>query len=238
MMVGRAPAGAKSKVAGRFVRLTLDGRFVIGFGRDHGPTASLEVHHAGGGVEKKTLKVVKRDYQIQRIDGLPPKMVSPPESVWTRIKQENRQIGRARAVDSETPYFLEGFIWPSTGRISGVYGSQRVLNGEPKRPHYGIDIAAPRGAPVVAPAGGVIRLAHQDMYYTGKTIILDHGHGVSSAFLHMDSLTVREGDVVARGQQIGTVGSTGRSTGPHLDWRINLFKTRIDPQTVVGPMPE
>ena len=125
-----------------------------------------------------------------------------------------------------------------SNRISGVYGSQRILNGKPRQPHYGIDIAAPKGTPVVAPADAVVRLAESDLYYTGGTLILDHGHGLSSAFLHLATVDVRVGESVRRGQKIGTVGSTGRSTGPHLDWRINWFDRRIDPAPLVPPMPE
>ena len=163
-------------------------------------------------------------------------MVTPPKTVLDRIKRENRLIKKARSEDSAVPHFLRGWQWPAKGRISGVYGSQRILNGKPRRPHYGIDIAAPVGTPIVAPSDGIVRLAERDLYYTGGTIILDHGHGLSSAFLHMQRVTVKPGQMVKQGQKIGTLGSTGRSTGPHLDWRINLFGARLDPQLLVPPM--
>jgi murein DD-endopeptidase MepM/ murein hydrolase activator NlpD len=163
-------------------------------------------------------------------------MVTPPKKVLERIRRENRMIKKVRAVDSATPHFLKGWIWPSKGRISGVYGSQRVLNGKPRRPHFGVDVAAPVGTPVVAPSDGVVTLVEKDLYYTGGTIIIDHGHGLSSAFLHMNDVTVKKGQAVKQGDRIGTIGKTGRATGPHLDWRINLFDARIDPQLLVPPM--
>ena len=165
-------------------------------------------------------------------------MVTPPESVLARIKSENAKIAEARAQDRAEPDYLTGFVWPTVGRISGVYGSQRILNGKPRQPHYGIDIAAPAGTPVRAPADGIVTLAEGDLYYTGGTLIIDHGHGLTSAFLHMKDVEVALGQRVRQGERIGTVGSTGRSTGPHLDWRINWFKARIDPSLLAGPMPK
>ena len=153
----------------------------------------------------------------------------PPKSVMDRIKRENGTIAKLRAEDSPTVYFRGTWLRPSNGRVTGVYGSQRILNGKPRRPHFGIDFAAPSGAPVVAPMGGKIVLAHKDMYYSGGTIILDHGHGLTSAFLHLSVLSVKVGQVVSRGQKIGAIGATGRATGPHLDWRINWFEQRVDP---------
>jgi murein DD-endopeptidase MepM/ murein hydrolase activator NlpD len=198
----------------------------------------LQLRWADGRLEQRRLAIQQRRYQVQRIDGLPAKMVTPPAAVIERIMRENKWIKAARQIDSPEPLFLSGWQWPAIGRISGVYGSQRILNGKPRQPHYGIDIAAPKGTPVVAPADAVVRLAESDLYYTGGTLILDHGHGLSSAFLHLATVDVRVGESVRRGQKIGTVGSTGRSTGPHLDWRINWFDRRIDPAPLVPPMPE
>ena len=164
-------------------------------------------------------------------------MVTPPKSVYDRIRAENATIAKARAKDTADDHFESGWIWPAQGRISGVYGSQRILNGKPRRPHFGLDVAAPVGTPVVSPADAVVALAHRDMYYTGGTLILDHGHGLTSAMLHLDSVEVEIGDFVRKGQRIGTIGKTGRATGPHLDWRINLFKARLDPAFLVPPMP-
>jgi murein DD-endopeptidase MepM/ murein hydrolase activator NlpD len=186
-----------------------------------------------GSSETRTIKVQPRKYRVQRINGLPNNMISPPKKVLERIIIENKKIKKVRMRDSNFSFWKSGFVWPAKGRISGVYGSQRILNGRPKQPHYGIDIAAPRGSLVVAPAGGVVALAEPDLYYSGGTIIIDHGHGLTSAFLHMDKLFVVVGDVVSQSQPIGTIGSTGRSTGPHLDWRINWFEKRIDPSLLV-----
>ena len=147
-------------------------------------------------------------------------------------------VKKARTIDDPRADFLSGFRWPIKGRISGVYGSQRILNGEPRRPHFGIDIAAPTGTKVGAPADGVVTMVHPDMFFSGGTMIVDHGHGLSSAFLHLSRILVEKGDRVVQGQTIAEVGSTGRSTGPHLDWRINLFDRRLDPSLLVGPMPK
>jgi murein DD-endopeptidase MepM/ murein hydrolase activator NlpD len=237
VVLGKTDPNAIVRLAGRQLRLTEDGRFVFGFGRDFAESAELEVEFPDGRREQRTLTVAPRTYAIQRIDGLPPKKVSPLEEVWERIKQENAQIAAARAQDRALTGFLGPFQWPTEGIITGVYGSQRILNGQPKRPHYGIDIAAPEGAPVVAPAGGIVTLVASDYYYTGGTIIIDHGHGLTSAFLHMAEVSVEEGQTVQPGEVIGAVGATGRSTGPHLDWRINWFKERLDPAYFVPPMP-
>jgi murein DD-endopeptidase MepM/ murein hydrolase activator NlpD len=238
LVVGRALAGARVALDGKPVRVAPNGTFLIGFGRDAKAGWTLRIAWPEGRTEMRTLAVEPRAYEVQRIDGLPQRMVSPDAEALERIRAENAMIAKARATDTPQTWFRGGFVWPARGPISGVYGSRRILNGEPRRPHYGVDIAAPRGAPVVAPAAGRVTLAHADMYYTGKTLILDHGHGLTSAFLHMDELTVEEGDFVRQGEAIGTVGATGRATGAHLDWRMNLFAVRIDPALIVGPMPE
>jgi murein DD-endopeptidase MepM/ murein hydrolase activator NlpD len=164
-------------------------------------------------------------------------MVNPDPDTLDRIQSEGAVIASARARDTPEPLFAGGFVWPAIGPISGVYGSQRILNGEPKRPHFGVDVAGPVGTPVTAPAVGIVVLAEDDLYYTGGTVMLDHGHGLTSIFLHMSLVTVRLDERVAQGDLIGRIGATGRATGPHLDWRLNLFKTRLDPQLLVGPMP-
>jgi murein DD-endopeptidase MepM/ murein hydrolase activator NlpD len=175
---------------------------------------------------------------VQRIDGLPPRQVTPPQEVLDRIRVENIEIGKARANDTPQAWFAGGFVWPAIGPISGVYGSQRILNGKPRQPHYGVDVAMPTGTPVRAPAPGRVTLAENDLYFTGGTVILDHGHGVTSAFLHMSKVHVQVGDVLGQGDLLGEIGATGRVTGAHLDWRVNWFKVRIDPELVVGPMPD
>ncbi len=236
LVVGRTDPGTAVMFQGKAIRVSPEGVFVIGFNRDAKPTATVTAKFRDGSRRTESLTIKPRKYKIQRIDGLPPKMVTPPKSVLDRIIRENQIIKNARSLDSTVPHFLRGWQWPAKGRISGVYGSQRILNGKPRRPHYGIDIAAPAGTPVVAPSDGVVRLAERDLYYTGGTIILDHGHGLSSAFLHMQRVTVKPGQFVKQGEKIGTLGATGRSTGPHLDWRINLFGARLDPQLLVPPM--
>jgi murein DD-endopeptidase MepM/ murein hydrolase activator NlpD len=238
LVFGQAAPGAVVTLDGRRVRVTDAGRFIFGFGRDAPPNAVLEVAWPDGNVETRRLAVAKRDYKIQRIDGLPPKMVTPPDEVLARIRAENARIAEARAVDRAEPLFESGFVWPVLGPISGVFGSQRVLNGEPRRPHYGVDVAAPPGTPVTAPADGVVAIAHPDMYFTGGTVVLDHGHGLTSVYSHLQEVWAREGARLRQGDPIGSVGATGRATGPHLDWRINWFDQRLDPALLVPPMPE
>ena len=237
LVKGQVAPGTEVVFAGEPVRVSSDGQFLIGFHRDEPAKVSLELTYPDGKVHKKNLQIKKRDYDIQRIDGLPARKVTPNEQDLTRIRAETKLIKQARKLDDDRRDYQTGFIWPTVGRISGVYGSQRILNGKPRRPHFGIDIAAPTGTPVLAPADGVITLAHPDTYFNGGIIALDHGHGLSSWFSHLSKLLVEEGQEVKRGDKIGEVGSTGRSTGPHLDWRINLFERRLDPALLVGPMP-
>ena len=215
-----------------------DGRFIIGFPRDYEGPAKLTVRHADGSTEEFAYAIADREFDIQRIDGLPPKMVTPDPEVMNRIKDDSRQAREART-ERFTENFLEnGFIWPALGPISGVYGSQRILNGEPRAPHWGVDIAVPTGTPVVAPADGIVTLAHPDMYFSGATLFIDHGLGMVSAFLHLSEIDVKVGDVVKQGDVIAKVGASGRATGPHLDWRINVGAARVDAQLLVPPMDQ
>ncbi len=238
LVVGKTLAKSVVTLDGRNLRVSDQGDFVFGFSRDQGPTAMLVVRLPDGKQLEETLTIAKREWQIERVDGLPPEKVTPPnEAILKRIKEEAALVSRARERDDDRTDFLKGFTWPILGRISGVYGSQRILNGEPRAVHYGVDIAAPRGTPITAPADGLVTLAYSEMYLSGNTLILDHGHGVSSTMIHMDSIAVHEGQSVRRGDVVGTLGATGRATGPHLDWRINWFETRIDPERLAGPMP-
>lgn len=233
---GRTEPDSQVRLGERPVRVSRSGRFVIGFGRDAAPRAELVVKHPGGREERRILEIRRRNYEVQRIDGLPERMVTPPPEVLARIRAEAASIARARARDSDSEDFAAGFLWPlEEGTITGVYGNRRVLNGQPRQPHYGVDIAAPQGTVVYAPASGSVSLAHEDMYFSGGTLIIDHGHGLSSTLIHMSELLVAEGSRVDRGQPIGKVGATGRATGPHLDWRINWFKQRLDPQLAADP---
>lgn len=238
VIFGRAAPGSTVSFKGRPVRVAGDGRFVIGLDRDESPEVELVVARTGVATDRRTFKVEPRTYDIQRIDGLPPSQVTPPPEAQKRIAQDYAQVRAARLRDSERGEVFEGFIWPATGRISGVYGSQRILNGVPKQPHFGVDVAAPVGTPVRAPAGGLVTLAVPDMYYTGGTIMIDHGHGLSSAFLHLHKLHVTQGQEVRQGDLIGEIGATGRASGPHLDWRVSWLDARVDAQRLVGPMPE
>nr|WP_283630102.1 M23 family metallopeptidase [Alteromonas macleodii] len=237
LLRGQAPAGAKVTLNGETVQTNKDGKFVVGFEREAPLQQMLVVKLDNGQKWQRDITLEKREYNIQRIDGLEQKMVSPPAEVTARIKQDNINVANARSGNTDLDALFTRFEWPAKGVISGVYGSQRILNGVPKWPHYGLDIANETGTPVYAPVDGVVTMA-DDLYYSGNTLILDHGMRVFSTFLHMDTITVEVGETVKQGEQIGTIGSTGRSTGPHLDWRINLGNTRLDPQTIISGSPE
>jgi murein DD-endopeptidase MepM/ murein hydrolase activator NlpD len=237
LLQGRAPAGATATLDGKEIALAADGAFALGFGRDAKPSATLTVRTSDGRILTRRISVKQRKYRIQRIDGLPGRKVSPEKRDMKRIIAENKLLVAARRRLSLEALFENGFIWPATGRISGVYGSQRILNGKPRRPHLGLDIAAPTGTPVVAAADGVVALTHEDMFFTGKTVLIDHGLGVGTTYIHMSAITVKKGQRVRRGQLIGRIGKTGRSTGPHLHWGLTWRGVRLDPATVVGPMP-
>ena len=231
-ILGKTDPNAKILVGKKNVKISNDGYFVFGIDRDR--KFDLIFTKTLNGKKLIILKkVLKREYSIQRIDGLEESKVTPPESVYKRIKKENNAIGKARAINSNLLFFKEKFIMPVKGIISGVYGSQRILNGKPKWPHYGIDIAAKQGSIIISSGTGVVTMAEDDLYYTGGTIIMDHGHGVSTIYSHLENVLVSVGDQINQGDAIGTVGSTGRSTGPHLDFRINWFQTRLDPMTVL-----
>lgn len=238
LVTGKTVPGAKISLNGKTIQVAPDGLFVFGLGRDAAAELRLETVSPDGKRETRPLKVRQRKYRIQRINGLPRKMVTPSAEALKRIRREGAAIRAARAVFTQKTNFQAGFMWPAKGRISGVYGSQRILNGEPRRPHLGIDIAAPKGTPVQASAAGVVTLAEKDLYFTGGTIIIEHGHGLSSVYSHLSRIDVRKGQSVSRGQTIGAIGSTGRSTGPHLDWRINWYQERLDPMLLAGPMPK
>ena len=231
-IIGITEPGSKIIVGKKEVKVSEDGYFVFGIDRDRKFDVTITKIFEGK-KEKIIKKVLKRKYNIQRIDGLEESKVTPPEEVYKRIKAENNRIGEARAINSDLPFFKDQFIMPVKGIISGVYGSQRILNGKPRWPHYGIDIAAKQGTKIKSSGTGVVTMAERDLYYTGGTVIMDHGHGISTIYSHLETVIVSVGDKINKGDIIGTVGSTGRSTGPHLDFRINWFQTRLDPMSVL-----
>jgi murein DD-endopeptidase MepM/ murein hydrolase activator NlpD len=232
-IIGKTEPDTKVLIGKKEVKVSKNGYFVFGIDRDR-KFDVLITKILNGNKEKIIKKVFKRKYKIQRIDGLDESKVTPPEEVYKRIKEENNRIGEARAINSDLVFFKDKFIMPVEGITTGVYGSQRILNGKPKWPHYGIDIAAKQGTNIKSSGTGVVTMAEDDLYYTGGTIIMDHGHGISTIYSHLETVIVSVGDKINQGDIIGTVGSTGRSTGPHLDFRINWFQTRLDPMSVLS----
>lgn len=232
LVTGRVPPGTRLALDGRALRVGPRGEYAYGFGRDHGPEAVLTTIPPGGRPEAQRLSVAKREWQVQRLQGLPGAMVTPPPDTMERIRREREHLAALRRTDSPEPHFAAGFLWPATGRISGVYGSQRILNGEPRAPHLGLDVAVPVGTPLRAAAAGRVLLA-MDLYFTGNTIVLDHGFGVQTLYAHMSRLDVAEGEMLAAGQGIGLSGATGRVTGPHLHFGMNWFATAVDPASAL-----
>ena len=233
-ILGKTKPGSQVIIDKKKIRVTKDGYFAFGLGRDRKNDVVIKVI---SNQELKVFekKVIKKEYKIQRIDGLPKKQVTPPKEVYERIKNDNILIGKARSINSDLDFFKNKFIKPiNNAIITGVYGSQRILNGKPRRPHYGLDYAAKEGTPVKAMLDGVVTLADKDLYFTGGTIIFDHGHGISTLYMHMKDVNVIKGQKIVQGEIIGTVGQTGRSTGPHLDIRLNWFDVKLDPATVLN----
>ena len=233
-IIGKTEPNTKVLIDKKEVRITDDGYFVFGIGRDRKYDVVITLKKDGD-KQEIVKKVQKRKYNIQRIDGLEEEKVTPPEEVYERIKKENKLIAKARAIDSDLDFFKDKFIVPvEDAIITGVYGSQRILNGKPKWPHYGLDFAQDEGTLVKAMISGTVTLAESDLYYTGGTLIFDHGHGISTLYMHMHEIFVEKGQKINQGDIIGTVGSTGRATGPHLDVRLNWFGTRLDPATAIN----
>ncbi len=232
-IIGKTEPGNKITIDKTKIRVSKKGYFAFGLGRDRKNNVLITINNNG----KKEIiekKVIKREYKIQRIDGLPKKQVTPPKEVYDRIKNDNVLIGKARSINSDLNFFKNKFIRPvDKAIITGVYGSQRILNGKPRRPHYGLDFAANEGTPVKAMLSGVVTLAEKDLYFTGGTIILDHGHGISTLYMHLKNVGVEVGKEIQKGETIGGLGKTGRATGPHLDIRLNWFNVKLDPMTVL-----
>ena len=232
-ILGKTEPGSEVFIDKRKVKVTPDGFFVFGLGRDRKYDVVITLNKDGN-KQKIVKKVQKRQYEIQRIDGLDEKKVTPPEEVYERIKTENKWIGEARAIESNLTFFTKKFIVPiENAIITGVYGSQRILNGKPKWPHYGLDFAADEGTKIKAMLDGTVTLVEPDLFYTGGTLIFDHGHGISTLYMHMEKILVKKDQKVKQGDIIGTVGATGRATGAHLDVRLNWFQIRLDPATVL-----
>ena len=229
-IIGKTNPNSQILIDKRKVKVSKDGYFAFGIGKDRKVDIVITENDI-----KIVKKIQKRKYNIQKIDGLAKKKVTPPEEFYARIKRENKLIGDAREIHSDLSFFKDKFIVPVEGAIiTGVYGSQRILNGIPKWPHYGLDFAQKKGTPIKAMNNGIVTLAEKDLFYTGATLIFDHGHGVSTLYMHMDKIFVNKGDHVKKGDIVGTVGSSGRSTGPHLDIRLNWFGTRLDPATILN----
>jgi murein DD-endopeptidase MepM/ murein hydrolase activator NlpD len=238
LATGTAPPGSLAALDGRLLRVTEDGRFAFGFAPDQTTASLVTVRYPDSGGDSRSYMPSVRQYEIQRIDGLPQNTVTPPPEVKERIAREAEAIFLARLSDTPGSDFLSGFDWPAPGVESGVFGSQRIDNGVPMSPHYGVDMAAPTGTPIHAPADGVVAISN-DHYLNGGFTLIDHGQGVSTSYLHQSARLVRVGDVVRRGQRIGLIGATGRATGPHLHWAMNWFQVRLDPsRSTRKPKPE
>ncbi|MBT5560439.1 MAG: M23 family metallopeptidase [Proteobacteria bacterium] len=238
LVLGKVSAGSTVTYDGQDVRVSEAGQFVIGFHRDELATVPLQITLPSGEQLSRSLEIAPREYNIQRVEGVPQRTVDPPADQIERIQREAREIGAAKRTNRPHLDFLGAWQWPVAGPISGVYGSQRVYNGTPGRPHYGVDIARPTGTPVHAPQGGYVTFANPDTYFSGGLILIDHGHGLSSSFLHLSAVNVEVGQRVEQGEVIGEIGATGRASGPHLDWRMDIGKRRVDPQLLVEAMPE
>lgn len=238
VLVGKTEPRTTIEFNGRNVPVSEDGVFVVGLAREAESPAVLIAKNDQGMSVKFEYPVKERKFNIQDIKGVPQRTVTPDPEQVARAKREAQLTNQARATTLDATHYAHGFEWPLLGRISGVYGSQRIYNGVPGSPHWGVDIARPTGTLVKAPAKGVVTLVHPDMFYSGGTLIVDHGHRLSSTFIHLSEILVNEGDLVEQGDPIAKVGATGRATGPHLDWRMNWFEIRVDPTTLVGPMPK
>ncbi len=237
-VLGTAPAlTSRVTLDGRNVRVASDGRFLIAFDRDAAASAELVATRVDGSVLRQTLRIQPRAWRIERLNTLP-RFAQPSAEFQRRRPAELAQINAARAKSHDVAGWRQDFMWPVTGRISGLFGSQRIYKGEPGSYHSGVDVARPTGTPIIAPADGVVVLAAQLPFtLEGKLLMLDHGMSLNSAFLHLSRIDVKVGDVVRRGQRIGAIGTTGRSTGPHLHWGMKWGNARIDPLLIAGSMP-
>ncbi|MDX3774054.1 M23 family metallopeptidase [Chromatiaceae bacterium AAb-1] len=235
LILGKAPAGSQVFFNEQPLQVSPEGRFVFGIGRDAALQHQLMVKHQNQ-QQVIPLQFSQREYDIQHITGVAQKYVSPPAEVTARIQSDNQKVRAVRQTLTQDEFIFSSPLKPAEGRISGVYGSQRIFNGEPRNPHYGLDIAAPTGSPVIAPWNGTVLLA-DDLYFSGLTLIIDHGFGVTSTYMHLSKFTVQPGEQIIQGQKIAEIGATGRVTGPHLDWRLNWFQERLDPALLLPATP-
>jgi len=231
--VGKVAPNSQLWLGEKNIEISPEGYFAVGMNWKQSAVVTFRLVAAKGAEYHQKFVVKKQKYDVTRINGLPSKMVTPPKDVLARIAADSARVKKARATDSNRLDFRGRFIWPVRGRVSGNFGNQRILNGIAKSPHGGMDIAAPKGTTIIAPLGGVVTMV-SDLYYTGNTVIIDHGLGVSTVFAHMDNVAVTVGQVIPQGAKIGSVGATGRATGPHLHWGLNWYNERLNPALVMG----
>lgn len=236
-IIGMAPKGSAVHVDGKRIRVSPDGWFLLGAGRDAKGSILVKIDHPDGHQITREITVLERSYDIQRIDGLPSRKVTPNKEDQEKIAVDYTTLVEAKKIDSSDVGFARPAIWPTTGPISGVFGSQRILNGKPKSPHRGVDVAAPTGTPVGSMLGGIVTVADKGMYYTGGTVMVDHGHGLQSLYAHLSEVSVKTGQRLEQGETLGKIGATGRVTGPHLHLGLYWFETALDPALLLGPMP-
>ena len=236
LVVGQTSPGARVTYLRRVITADNEGCFAFGVGRDDVRRIELAIKHFNGADEIVEIDIAPRDWPVERVDGVPEQTVNPPPEIAARIAREQAAVAKARERDDARSDFAQGFVWPLQGRVTGRFGRQRIYNGTPAAPHSGTDVAAPQGTPLHAPAAGIVIFADPGLYLTGGTLLIDHGQGVSSAFLHLSSIDVKVGDRVEQGQVLGKVGATGRATGPHMHWGLNWFDVRLDPELVAPPM--
>jgi murein DD-endopeptidase MepM/ murein hydrolase activator NlpD len=237
LLLGVVPPGSALNYGGRAVRVSNNGRFVIGVSREQTGNIVLHLTTPNGDARTLSIAITPRSFPIEHINGVPPETANPSPDTLARIKREQAEVDAVRKRDDDRSDFDTTFIWPVKGRISGLFGSQRVYNGTPGSPHPGVDVAAAKGTPIHAPAGGIVTFA-DNLFLSGGTVLIDHGHGVSSNLIHMSRIDVKVGERVEQGQVVGLVGATGRATGPHMHWGMNWFDVRVDPQLLMPPGPE
>jgi len=239
LALGHADPGARIAVDDTAVRVSPSGAFAFGFEYDQTKPSIVAATFADGSTEIRDAMPTARNYEIQRINGLRPEEAHPSSpDIVARVQREHAMVAEARKTDSDVDFFSEPLDWPAKGIISGLFGSQRILNGTPSAPHFGVDIAGGEGAPIHAPASGMVLVADQFFLEGGYTLI-DHGHGVFTGYMHQSVQRVKPGDRVERGQEIGNIGHTGRATGPHLHWQMNWFNVRLDPSlSTRTPVPD